>query len=135
MTDKAYNGKILKHLRVDLGLSQRQLAEKLGTTQQTIYMVESGNREVPKSILGTLYKEFGLLYVDNRLKRATIAELVPITLDDIEQEQGEPLVTPSEYKVTVTLSVHSLSRARAMTDVLDTMSRAKEFVVDKIEIL
>lgn len=135
MTDKDYNGKVLKHLRVDLGLSQRQLAEKLGTTQQTIYMVESGNRGVPKSILGPLYKEFGLLYVDNRLERATVAEVVPITLDNTEQEQEKPLVTSNEYKVTVTLGVRSSDKTSALTYVLNSMPKTEKCLVDKIEIL
>ena len=131
MTEKVYDNKILKHIRVDLGLSQKAFAKKLGTTQQTLTLVESGRRGVPKSILGPLYKEFGLIYVNDRLERTTMAKIPTVVLDDIQDEPD----TPSEYKVTVTLSVHSLSRARAMTDVLDTMSRAKEFAVDKIEIL
>lgn len=38
-------GKKLKALRVEMGLSQRQLGEELGVVNQTISFWESGSRE------------------------------------------------------------------------------------------
>jgi transcriptional regulator with XRE-family HTH domain len=46
-------GRLVKELRVHSGMSQRELGEKLGTTQSAIARLESGDA-VPK--LGTLQR-------------------------------------------------------------------------------
>lgn len=46
-------GRLIKELRVNSGMSQRELGERLGTTQSAIARLEAGNAE-PK--LGTLQK-------------------------------------------------------------------------------
>lgn len=64
----------LKDLRTRVGLTQRQVAEHLETTQQTVQRWESGQTKIPASHLKDLSVLFGcsidaLLGVDARLKR------------------------------------------------------------------
>ena len=61
-------GKKLKALRVEMGLSQRQLGEELGVVNQTISFWESGSREPD---LDTLLK---------------IARFFAITIDELLYE-------------------------------------------------
>jgi hypothetical protein len=42
--------KILKDLRVDLNMSQRELAEKVGVNYRTISSYETGARELPVKV-------------------------------------------------------------------------------------
>ena len=41
----------VKKIRERAGLTQKQLAEKLGTTQQSVYYYESGDRDIKASVL------------------------------------------------------------------------------------
>ena len=49
------SSKLLKTLRLNLGLTQRELAKKLGTTQQAITLIEGGHRGIPKSMMKSLW--------------------------------------------------------------------------------
>lgn len=54
------NNEKIKNLRLSKGLSQAEFAKKLGTKQPTINMVESGKRDVPKQLIVSLNKVYGL---------------------------------------------------------------------------
>ena len=41
----------VKRMRERAGLTQKQLAEKLGTSQQSVYYYESGDRDIKASVL------------------------------------------------------------------------------------
>lgn len=49
------SSQLLKTLRLNLGLSQKELAQKLGSSQQVITMIENGHRGIPKSMVKTLW--------------------------------------------------------------------------------
>lgn len=66
----------LKDLRTRIGLTQKQVAKQLQTTQQTVQRWESGQTEIPASHLKDLSVLFGcsideLLGVDAKAKRRT----------------------------------------------------------------
>lgn len=52
------SSQLLKTLRFNLGLTQNQLAKILGTSQQTIAMIENGHRGIPKSIVQSLWNVY-----------------------------------------------------------------------------
>ena len=60
--------KILKDLRVDLNMSQRELAEKVGVNYRTISSYETGARDMPvkvaKKICKVLNIDWWILYED-----------------------------------------------------------------------
>lgn len=60
--------KILKDLRVDLNMSQRELAEKVGVNYRTISSYETGARDMPvkvaKKIGKVLNIDWWILYED-----------------------------------------------------------------------
>ena len=49
------SSQLLKTLRFNLGLSQKELAQKLGSSQQVVAMIENGHRGIPKSMVKTLW--------------------------------------------------------------------------------
>jgi transcriptional regulator with XRE-family HTH domain len=49
------SSQLLKTLRLNLGLSQKELAQKLGSSQQTVAMIENGRRGIPKSMVKALW--------------------------------------------------------------------------------
>lgn len=64
MDEKIINNSNFKRLRQLLKLNQSEFAEKLGTHQQTIAMIENNKRGVPSSIRENFYKTFGFSYDD-----------------------------------------------------------------------
>lgn len=54
----------LKKIRLKLGLTQKELAEKLGTHQQIIAMIENNKRECSKEIIRQLLNIYGLNFYD-----------------------------------------------------------------------
>lgn len=71
-------GKFLRDIRYNLDLTQREFAEKLGSCQQTIAMIEKGEREVPKSIIKALSESFNIDFY------GSINDRKPNTLSKIE---------------------------------------------------
>ena len=59
MKDNAF-GEKLKELRLEAGLSQRKLGEKLGVCNQTVSFWESGSREPDLDGLLKIAKYFGV---------------------------------------------------------------------------
>lgn len=51
---------LAKKLRTDNGLTQSELAERIGSTQAQIHKVESGKRQIKMDYIETLCAEFGL---------------------------------------------------------------------------
>ncbi|WP_296877679.1 helix-turn-helix transcriptional regulator [Thomasclavelia sp.] len=71
-------GEKLKKLRKDRGMTQTELAKKLGTTQSTIYKYENGLRTVHITALETIAEVFQtsidfFLEKNNKLERIIIA--------------------------------------------------------------
>ena len=53
-------GKKLKELREEMGLTQKQLAERLGMNSVTYLHYEKGQREPPLGVLADMSKFFGV---------------------------------------------------------------------------
>jgi len=53
-------GKIIARLRLEMGLTQKQLATTLGISQQLMAAHESGSRKIPASMLPKLAKLFAV---------------------------------------------------------------------------
>ena len=122
MTDKVFDNRLLKEVRIEEGLSQSQFAKKLGTSQQALALIENNKRGVPKSILGPLYEEYGLMYdKEGNLKRMC--------------EKGENLEDLKKYTVNVSLDICASNENSAMTYLISAMSKTGKCLVSKIEIL
>lgn len=63
----------VKRMRERAGLTQKQLAEKLGTSQQSVYYYESGDRDIKASVLIEL----------SRILKCTVSDLLGIGCADI----------------------------------------------------
>lgn len=74
-------GKRLKHLRLDVKMTQSQLAEKIGVLRTSITNIESGKQKPP---LSTLYSLCLVLNVE-------IAELLPVKADVIQKDKHESI--------------------------------------------
>lgn len=62
MEDKKFDNWQFKRLREFLGYNQSEFAEKVGSAQQIINMIEKNNRGVPASIREGFYKTFKISY-------------------------------------------------------------------------
>jgi len=68
-------GRVLRHFRKQLGLSQAQVGEKLNIRQATISSIESGSVNVGLETLFRLLSALGLeMHLENRRKAAMKAE-------------------------------------------------------------
>lgn len=63
----------VKEMREKAGLTQKQLAEALGTTQQSVYYYESGDRDIKASILIEM----------SRILNCTVSELLGLGTADV----------------------------------------------------
>lgn len=54
------NGKIIKEMRIDAGLTQEELAQKLGTTQRNISKYERGDLDISTEMIVSLCDFFGI---------------------------------------------------------------------------
>lgn len=70
------NGEILKKLRLERGLTQEQLAKKIGISPSTIRMIELGKRNGSKEVVGKIADFFNvsLDYLDGRTNDRIIEE-------------------------------------------------------------
>lgn len=56
--------RFLKTFRQTLGLTQKQLAERIGVSRQLITAIESGRRKLQPYIIARIYLNFGAETVD-----------------------------------------------------------------------
>ena len=74
MDSKTFDNSKFKQLRQFFGMNQTEFAEKLGTHQQIIAMIENNRRDVPKSIRAAFYNIYGISY-EEAIKCKTPEEL------------------------------------------------------------
>lgn len=60
MSKKLYSGHTLKQIRADFGLSQSELAKKIGLSTAYVNQIENNNRPVTASVLLTINRIFGV---------------------------------------------------------------------------
>lgn len=136
-------GERLKELRERLGLSQTDLANKLGKARQTIQNYESGNTDVPSSFANTVCEEYKvsvvwLLTGDGNMLRSD-ANYVETEHDSKSGTKSSPAGKEAEIvagKNHVPLSKNNGS-ATTMIDILKLKASCGpgEFVPDDIEIV
>ncbi len=91
------DGKRLKEVRAQLGLSQKELADKIGLKYQKIADIECGRVKLPVEVADYLYVNF---YIDFRwlltgketLKK--VATIQPTTTAAIKETEGEDFIQP-----------------------------------------
>jgi transcriptional regulator with XRE-family HTH domain len=99
-------GKRIAELRAQLGITQVQLAEILGYSQQQILSFEKGRRKVPASSLPELAKALGV----------SIDELL-----GVEDRPGKRGPTPKLQQQLELLSRMPRSKQRFVSDMLDAV--------------
>ena len=60
-----FDKELIKNIRTNLNLTQKEFADCLGTHQQTIASIETGKRNVPKSMIAYLRKMYNIDYYKN----------------------------------------------------------------------
>lgn len=123
------NGYKIAEARIAKGWSQQDLADKLGTTQQTIQRYESGARDIKSSVLVKLSAALGvtisyLLGMENASIPNTamtdvplygsIAAGTPIEMLEIEDEQPIPTKMHVRYPDAFLLRVRGESMNRVL---------------------
>lgn len=123
------NGYKIAEARIAKGWSQQELADKLGTTQQTIQRYESGARDIKSSVLVKLSAALGvtisyLLGMENAAIPNTamtdvplygsIAAGTPIEMLEIEDEQPIPTKMHVRYPDAFLLRVKGESMNRVL---------------------
>lgn len=123
------NGYKIAEARIAKGWSQQDLADKLGTTQQTIQRYESGARDIKSSVLVNLSAALGvtisyLLGMENAAIPSTamtdvplygsIAAGTPIEMLEIEDEQPIPTKMHARYPDAFLLRVKGESMNRVL---------------------
>lgn len=117
--------------RIAKGWSQQDLAERLGTTQQTIQRYESGARDIKSSVLVSLSKVLGvtisyLLGMENASipnnstvdvpLYGSIAAGTPIEMISSESSQPVPIEVQCRYPSAFLLRVRGESMNRVLPD-------------------
>lgn len=58
------NGKLLATIRKTAGLTQNQMAKRLGVSRQLIQKYETGVRQIQPYVITRLYIEFGAEFIE-----------------------------------------------------------------------
>ena len=110
-------GKLLRDIRHKMNLTQREFAQKFGSSQQTITMIEKGQREVPKSIIKAL-SNFGIDFCGS-LNTGNIVRV---------ENAGECLAEET-YRLSLTAKIRSLS---TVNKVMELLKNIEEISVLKV---
>lgn len=86
MGEETYNVKKARELA---GLSQKQMAEALGITQQSVYYYESGTRDIKASMLLKMSKVTGV----------TVSYLLGLTNNPREKAYSDASLSPDEHEL------------------------------------
>ena len=115
-------GKLLRNIRDELDLTQREFAQKFGSSQQIIAMIEKGQREVPKSIIKAL-SNFGIDFYGS----LNVGNIVRAENDE------ECLVEEmyKTYRLSLTAKIRSLSTVNKVMELLKDIEEISVFKVDE----
>lgn len=113
-------GKLLRDIRDELDLSQRELAEETGTRQQAIAMMENGKRGVPKKVVKALNKVFGIDFYGS-LNTGNI----------VRAENAEECLVEETYRLSLTAKIRSLSTVNKVMELLKNIEEISVLKVDE----
>jgi len=120
MDIKKYIGGRIKHFRNEQGLSQDALAEKLGTTRQTVSRYENGDRQANQDILFKLSDVFNVsiddFFPNNDKKNNELDRALRMT-DGLELKDMEFL----NQLIEKTLSLKGTERERFLESIRFTV--------------
>ena len=112
-------GKLLRDIRYKLDLTQREFAQKLGSSQQIITMIEKGQREVPKSIIKAL-SNFGIDFYGS-LNKGNI----------VRAENDKECSVEETYRLSLTAKIRSLSTVNKVMELLKNIEEISVLKVDE----
>jgi transcriptional regulator with XRE-family HTH domain len=112
-------GKLLRNIRYELNLTQMEFAEKFGSSQQAITMIERGQREVPKSLIKAL-SDFGIDFYGS-LNTGNIVRV----------ENAEECLVEETYRLSLTAKIRSLSTVNKVMELLKDIEEISVFKVDE----
>ena len=114
-------GKLLRDIRDELDLTQRELAEEIGTRQQAIAMIENGKRGVPKRVVKALNKVFGIDFYGS----LNVGNIVRV-------ENAEKCSVEEIYKLSLTAKIRSLSTVNKVMELLKNIEDMSVLKVDEV---
>ena len=112
-------GKLLRDIRYKLYLTQKEFAQKFGSSQQIIAMIEKGQREVPKSIIKAL-SNFGIDFYGS-LNTGNI----------VKAENAEECLVEETYKLSLTAKIRNLSTVNKVMELLKNIEEISVLKVDE----
>ena len=112
-------GKLLRDIRYELNLTQMEFAQKFGSSQQTIAMIERGQREVPKSLIKAL-SDFGIDFFGS-LNTGNI----------VRAENAEECSVEETYRLSLTAKIRSLSTVNKVMELLKNIEEISVLKVDE----
>lgn len=112
-------GKLIRDIRDELDLTQREFAQKFGSTQQIIAMIEKGQREVPKSIIKAL-SNFGIDFYGS-LNTGNI----------VRAENDKECLVEETYRLSLTAKIRSLSTVNKVMALLKDIEEISVLKVDE----
>jgi transcriptional regulator with XRE-family HTH domain len=113
-------GKLLRDIRDELDLTQRELAEEIGTRQQAIAMMENGKRGVSKKVVKALNKVFGIDFYGS----LNVGNIV-------RAENDEECSVEETYRLNLTAKVKSLSTVNKVMELLKNIEEISVLKVDE----
>ena len=113
-------GKLLRDIRYELNLTQMEFAQKFGSSQQTIAMIERGQREVPKSLIKAL-SDFGIDFYGS-LNTGNI----------VRAENAAECLVEETYRLSLTAKIRSLSTVNKVMELLKDIEEISVFKVDEV---
>lgn len=112
-------GKLLRDIRYELNLTQMEFAEKFGSSQQVITMIERGQREVPKSLIKAL-SDFGIDFYGS----LNVGNIV-------RAENAEECLVEETYRLSLTAKIRSLSTVNKVIELLKNIEEISVLKVDE----
>lgn len=113
-------GLLLKDIRCELGLSQREFAQMLGSNQQTMTLIENGKRGTPKGVIKALYG-MGIDFY-NSLNEGKIVARGNVEMPHIE-------VKEEKYKLSLVATTKDISTVTKITELLEDI---EEISINKV---
>ena len=109
-------GKVLRKLKYDHGITQRDIANKLNYTHNYVSLIANGNRPVPVEMSYELYLYF---------------ELSDAELKDL-REAEEGLLSPRKYKLTFNTKEIDNLRISSLELLYDNLPNMSDSQVEKL---
>jgi transcriptional regulator with XRE-family HTH domain len=115
MEDNKMNGKILKSLRLEANLTQKQLAEKIKVSQSTVRMIELGKRSGSDEVT------------------RKIADYFNVSLDYLNGRTGTRINESNEKNQMIDEFLNTLIDEGIITDPNDVKDSTAEMILNAIK--